>query len=79
MRDTYRNLFGRIITALAVSAAPTLLTTVFPGVSPLMALLFGGGSLGALLSDPVKDVAATWLERVGLGGRLTAAPGGWCG
>ena len=62
MRDTYRNLFGRIITALTVSAAPALLTTVFPSVSPLMALLFGGGSLGALLSDPVKDVAATWLE-----------------
>lgn len=63
MRDTYRKLFGRIITALAVSAAPALLTTVFPGVSPLMALLFGGGSLGALLSDSVKDIAATWLER----------------
>jgi hypothetical protein len=63
MRETYRSLFGRMITGLAVSAAPALLTMAFPGVSPLMALLFGAGPLGALLSDPVKEIAAAWIER----------------
>lgn len=28
-----------------------------------MAVLFGGGSFSALLNDPVKDIAATWIER----------------
>ena len=63
MRDTYRNLFKRTIAGLAATVAPALMTIAFPGVSPLMALLFGGGSLGALLSDPVKDLAAVWIER----------------
>ena len=63
MRDTYRSLFKRSLVGLAVSSAPALLTTVFPVVSPLTALLFGGGPLTAILSDPVRDLLTLWAKR----------------
>jgi len=63
MRDAYRNLFNRTLVALAVSGAPALLTTVFPIVSPLTALLFGGGPLTAILTEPVKELLTLWAER----------------
>jgi hypothetical protein len=63
MRDAYRSLFKRTLMGLAVSAAPALLTTIFPVVSPLTALLFGGGPLTAILSDPVKDLLTLRARR----------------
>ena len=63
MRDAYRSLFKRSLVGLAVSAAPALLTTVFPVVSPLTALLFGGGPLTAILSEPVKELLTLWTKR----------------
>jgi anti-sigma-K factor RskA len=63
MRDAYRSLFKRTLVALAVSAAPALVTTVFPIISPLTALLFGGGPLTAILTEPVKDLLTLWAER----------------
>jgi hypothetical protein len=63
MRDAYRSLFKRSLVGLAVSAAPAMLTTVFPVVSPLTALLFGGGPLTAILSDPVRELLTLWTKR----------------
>jgi hypothetical protein len=63
MRDAYRSLFKRTLVGLAVSAAPALLTTIFPVVSPLTVLLFGGGQLTAMLTEPVKSLLTQWTDR----------------
>jgi hypothetical protein len=63
MRDAYRSLFKRTLVGLAVSAAPALLTTIFPVVSPLTVLLFGGGQLRAMLTEPVKSLLTQWTDR----------------
>src|SRR5262249_22656762 len=60
LRAAYRSLFKRTLIGLSVSAAPVLVATVFPFVSPLTALLFGGGPLTAILSDPIKDLLTLW-------------------
>ncbi|WP_328838576.1 hypothetical protein [Streptomyces europaeiscabiei] len=63
LRDAYRSLFNRTLTGLSLSAAPALVATVFPYVSPLTALLFGGGSLTAILAEPVKELLALWTDQ----------------
>jgi signal transduction histidine kinase len=63
LRDTYRSLFHRTLAGLAVTAAPALLATVFPVVSPLTVLLFGGGPLTAVLQEPVRELLAHWWNR----------------
>ena len=63
LRDAYRSLFKRTLIGLSVSAAPALVATIFPYVSPLTALLFGGGPLTAVLTEPVKDLLPVWTTR----------------
>jgi hypothetical protein len=63
LRDAHWKLFKKSLVGTAVAATPVLLTAVFPGVSPLWALLLGGGSLSATLADPIKDLAMIWLDR----------------
>ncbi|WP_182884435.1 hypothetical protein [Microbispora sp. H10885] len=63
LRSAYRSLFKRTVVGLSVTSAPVLLTTLFPGVSPLLALLLGGGTFSGILSEPIKDVVNIWLDR----------------
>lgn len=63
LRETYRTLFKRTLIGLSVAAAPAVITAICPFVSPLTALLLGGGPLTALLSDPLKDVLEAWAGR----------------
>jgi len=63
LRDAYRSLFKRAVVGLSLSTAPALVATVFPYVSPLTALLFGGGPLTAILTEPVKDLLNLWTNR----------------
>ncbi|MBC9718534.1 hypothetical protein H9Y04_39015 [Streptomyces sp. TRM66268-LWL] len=63
LREVYRSLFHRTMAGLAVTAAPALLTTVFPVVSPLTVLLFGGGPLAAVVQEPVRELLTHWLKR----------------
>ncbi|WP_369244997.1 hypothetical protein [Streptomyces sp. R41] len=63
LRDIYRTLFHRTLAGLAVTAAPALVTTVFPVVSPLTVLLFGGGPLTAVLQEPVRELLTHWLKK----------------
>ncbi|WP_416986112.1 hypothetical protein [Streptomyces sp. T028] len=63
LREVYRSLFHRTLAGLAVTAAPALLTTVFPVVSPLTVLLFGGGPLTAVVQEPVRELLTHWLKR----------------
>ncbi|WNI19374.1 hypothetical protein [Actinacidiphila sp. ITFR-21] len=51
------------MTGLAVTAAPALLATVFPAVSPFTVLLFGGGPLTAIVQGPVREVLSRWRKR----------------
>ncbi|MEV7892491.1 hypothetical protein ACWD3I_42105 [Streptomyces sp. NPDC002817] len=63
LREAYRSLFHRTLAGLSVTAAPALLTTVFPVVSPLTIVLFGGGPLTAVLQEPVRELLTHWLKR----------------
>ncbi|MCW2882869.1 MAG: hypothetical protein JWQ95_6969 [Sphaerisporangium sp.] len=63
LRSTYRSLFKRTVVGISVASAPVLLTALFPGVSPLWALLLGGGTFSGILADPIKELANIWLDR----------------
>ncbi|MCX4632816.1 hypothetical protein [Streptomyces sp. NBC_01443] len=60
MRARYKALFGRTAISLSLTAAPALLTAVFPGVSALWALLLGAGALSGILVEPIKELAGLW-------------------
>ncbi|MFF0775877.1 hypothetical protein ACFYUK_43795 [Nonomuraea wenchangensis] len=63
LRGAYRSLFRRTIVDMGITAVPVLLTTLFPGMSSLWALLLGGGTLSGQLTDPIKDAAQIWVDR----------------
>lgn len=71
LRDAYKKLFKRSLIRLSIDAAPRIVASLFPAVSPLAALLFGGGPLTGILKDPVRDLLDLWASRDMKKGSLT--------
>jgi hypothetical protein len=64
LRNAYTELFKKTAIGIGISAAPILLTAVFPAVSVPIAFMLGAGPAAGFLVDPLKELATLWANNL---------------